>query len=151
MIRTIMVALDASERAPAVLAAAATLAERFEARLLLFRAIAVPPEFPPAAHVDGGDRLESVLAAQARKELEALAQGHPRAEVDHPVIARGQPWRAIVSAAERHDADLVVIGSHGYHGLDRVLGTTAARVADHCRRDVYIVHVRGRGAPEEAS
>jgi nucleotide-binding universal stress UspA family protein len=36
--------------------------------------------------------------------------------------------------------DLIVIGSHGYHGLDRVLGTTAARVSNLARRNVLVVH-----------
>jgi len=32
-----------------------------------------------------------------------------------------------------------VIGSHGYGGLDRLLGTTAARVVNHADRNVLIV------------
>jgi nucleotide-binding universal stress UspA family protein len=36
-------------------------------------------------------------------------------------------------------ADLIVIGSHGYGGLDRVLGTTAARVVNHADRSVLVV------------
>jgi nucleotide-binding universal stress UspA family protein len=141
MIRKILVALDASERAPRVVAAASEIAERFDARMLLFRAVDLPPEFPPAAHVEGGDPLPAYLQECARKELRALAAGNPRADLEHPEVVFEQPWRAIVAAADRLDVDLVVIGSHGYHGLDRLLGTTAGKVANHAHRNVLIVHV----------
>ena len=144
MITRILVALDASPRAPDVLAAANELAMRFDARMLLFRAIEVPPEFPPAAHVASGDPLPTYLGERAREELEALAAGNPRADVDHPIVVIGQPWRAIVAAADKLDADLIVIGSHGYHGIDRLLGTTAGKVANHAHRNVLIVHPRAR-------
>ena len=36
-------------------------------------------------------------------------------------------------------ADLVVIGSHGYGGLDRLLGTTAAKVANRAPCSVLVV------------
>ncbi len=41
------------------------------------------------------------------------------------------PWQGLCTIAEGCEADLIVIGSHGYGGLDRVLGTTAARVVNH--------------------
>ena len=39
-------------------------------------------------------------------------------------------------------ADLIVLGSHGYHGLDRLLGTTAGKVVNLARRNVLVVHGR---------
>jgi nucleotide-binding universal stress UspA family protein len=59
------------------------------------------------------------------------------------------PWKAILGVAERLDVDLIVIGSHGYGGLDRVLGTNAARVVNLGDRSVLVVHAGARfpGAP----
>ena len=34
---------------------------------------------------------------------------------------------------------MIVIGSHGYGGLDRILGTTAARVVNHALCSVFVV------------
>lgn len=144
MIRTILVALDASPRAPEVFAAANEIASRFEARMLLLRALDVPPEFPPAAHVSGGDALPAYLAKRAREDLEAIAAGNPHADLEHLVIVDGQPWRAILSAADRLDVDLIVLGSHGYDALDRLLGTTAGKVANLAHRSVLVVHPRPR-------
>ncbi len=144
MITRILVALDASPRAPDVFSAANEIATRFDARMILFRAIDVPPEFPPAAHVAGGDPLPAYLARRAREDLEALAAGNQRADVEHPVVVVGQPWRAIVATADRLDVDLIVLGSHGYHAIDRLLGTTAGKVANMAHRNVLIVHPRLR-------
>ena len=49
--------------------------------------------------------------------------------------------------------DLIVLGSHGYHVLDRILGTTAARVANLAHRNVFVVHDRAERAlpPERPS
>jgi nucleotide-binding universal stress UspA family protein len=37
------------------------------------------------------------------------------------------------------EADLIVIGSHGYAGFDRLLGTTAAKVVNHAHCSVLVV------------
>ena len=140
MIASVLVALDNSARAPGVLAAASEIAERFDAKMILYRAIVVAPEFPAAGHVAHGDPLPDYLVQTAARELSAIARGNARASIEPPMVSIGQPWRAIVETADRLDVDLIVIGSHGYHGLDRILGTTAGKVANHANRNVLIVH-----------
>ena len=44
-----------------------------------------------------------------------------------------------VSARAPENVDLIVIGSHGYGGIDRVIGTTAAKVVNHADRSVLVV------------
>lgn len=139
MIHRILVALDGSSRAPGVLAAAAEVAARFDAVLVPFRAVSIPPEFPPSAHVPHGDPLPKYLEDTARAELAALATPLT-VRRDPPVLGHGQPWRAILDAAREQGADLIVLGSHGYAGIDRVLGTTAARVVNLAARNVLVVH-----------
>jgi nucleotide-binding universal stress UspA family protein len=142
----ILVALDGSPRAPAVLAAAIDLAREMGAKLRLFRAIPVQPEIPwdlvrefPA----GG--LEALLTDHAKSELEERARAVPPELLDGVATAVGVPWSAIVHAARDYDADLVVLGSHGYGVVDRILGTTAAKVVNHADRDVLVVrHERAR-------
>jgi len=52
----------------------------------------------------------------------------------------GDPGTTIVNYAKEHGADLVVIPSHGYHGVDRlVLGSTAERVLRHAECPVLIL------------
>jgi nucleotide-binding universal stress UspA family protein len=58
-------------------------------------------------------------------------------------IQAGPSWKAIVKFADDRDADLIVLGSHGRHGIaDLVLGSVAGAVASHSRRSVLIVHRR---------
>ncbi len=140
MMRRILAALDGSQRAPGVFAAAAEIASRFDATLYLLRVILVPPEFPPGAAGMPSDPLPASLIEQAAEHLAELAARRPDLAIEPPIIQEGQPWRGILRASEELDVDLIVIGSHGYHGLDRILGTTAGKVANLARRSVLVVH-----------
>jgi len=140
-----LVGLDPSPRAPDVLAAAKTLAQRAGGRLILFRAVGIPTEIPPEAYAMSPDSLAKLLQEQARRALEATAATLPSELVLGVTVATGTPWQAICAAAEEHDADMIVIGSHGYSGLDHLLGTTAAKVVNHATRSVLVV--RAKPAP----
>ena len=142
IIENILVALDGSERAAGVFAAAAEFGIRFGATLHPFRAVSIPPEFPAAAAGTHADPLASKIVNEALDELLAIARPAPGLSVVAPVVHVGQPWRAILAASESLDVDLIVMGSHGYHGLDRVLGTTAAKVVNLAHRNVFVVHCR---------
>jgi len=60
----------------------------------------------------------------------------------HALALEGAPtWKALVGLAQEHEADLIVLGSHGRTGLSGVLlGSVAASVASHWQRSVLIVH-----------
>ncbi len=144
MIRTVLAAIDSSARAPGVLAAAREVARRFEARLHVFRAVYVPPDIPAGAQSDD-DRGGSLMRTHAERELRATVGDDPFVVLEPPELSDEPPWRSILAAADRLDVDLVVIGSHGYRGLDHILGTTAGRVVNLSRRSVLVVHDRPPG------
>jgi universal stress protein A len=148
VIARVLVALDGSPRAPGVFDAAAELAARFGATLFPFRALFVPPEFPPAAAGSRADTLPDHLSKVAIDDLLRLA-ARPAlvgARIEAPTVRLGTPWRLIIELSDELDVDLIVMGSHGYHVLDRILGTTAARVANLAQRHVYVVHDRSERA-----
>jgi nucleotide-binding universal stress UspA family protein len=74
------------------------------------------------------ERLHALLGTVRDVPCEALVEESTRA------------WHAILGAAAKYEADLVVLGSHGYDLVDRLLGTTAAKVVNMSTRDVYVVH-----------
>src|SRR5262249_52175656 len=76
-------------------------------------------------------------------EIEEAAATVPPELLDGAYAQVGVAWDAICSAAREHDVDLIVIGSHGYGLLDRLLGTTAAKVVNHADRSVLVVRARG--------
>lgn len=137
--KRILVALDSSPRAAQVLAAAARLAELGDAKLVLYRAISVAPELPSAALLDNTARLEDMLIAGARDALSRLVEQVPYAPIEQVITAFAIPWDGICRTAKERDVDLIVVGSHGYSGIDHVLGTVAAKVVNHADRNVLVV------------
>ncbi|HVW24603.1 MAG TPA: universal stress protein [Polyangiaceae bacterium] len=157
MFQRILVALDASVRAAGVFKVAGELARAVGARLYVARAITVPPEFPPAAAGCPADPLVARMAANAMQDMSRLIAAAPDdVAVQPPIVRLGVPWRVILDVADERDVDLIVIGSHGYHGWDHILGTTAAKIVNIARRHVFVVHERepavsteGRGSSSE--
>jgi nucleotide-binding universal stress UspA family protein len=137
--KRILVALDGSPRAETVAAAASELAQLAGAKLVLFRAIGVPVELPVDMLAMPPMNVERELSAAARKALEQLAEKLPPRLVETIETRVGIAWDAIVRTSRELGADLIVLGSHGYGGLDRLLGTTAAKVVNHADRNVLIV------------
>jgi nucleotide-binding universal stress UspA family protein len=137
--KTILVALDGSPNAPNVLRGARELAETLAAELILFHAVSLPMGLPVAAYAISPTEVGPLLLETARQQLEGYAhelQPTVRARVQ---VQYGVPWQAICEAAKVEKVDLIAVGSHGYGGLDRVLGTTAAKVVDHADRSVLVL------------
>jgi nucleotide-binding universal stress UspA family protein len=84
-------------------------------------------------------RLEDLLMRNASTDLERLTAAIPPARIEKLVSSFSTPWDGICRAAREHSADLIVIGSHGYGGLDRILGTTAGKVVNHADGNVLVV------------
>ena len=149
-IRTILAALDDSPRAALVFETATSLAQQLGAEVVLLRVLSVPPELPAAAH-NRPNHLEEKLERSTAAELQRMAEVTPGARFGAPVVVEGDPWHQIIAVSKKLEVDLIVIGSHRYHGLERVLGTVAARVVNHADRDVFVVHdhpVHGSSAPD---
>jgi universal stress protein A len=54
-------------------------------------------------------------------------------------ISIGNPSSSIISYAEATNCDLLVMGTHGRHGISRLLGSTAHSVQNHARCEVLMV------------
>jgi len=137
--KRILVALDGSLHAPGVIAAAARLASFAGAQLVLYRAISLPSDVPSEAFDPDGASLEDVLRRTAHADLERLSSELERGLVESIVVGVATAWDGICHVARERNVDLIVIGARGYGRLARLLGTTAARVADHADRNVLVV------------
>lgn len=135
----ILVPLDSTPVAQAVLAAAVEEARWRGADLVLLRALGIPSELPLEAYALAPDQVASLVERSARMELEGLRETLP-AGVDASVCVEfGAAWRVICDVARRDGAALVVIGAHGHRALDGLLGTTASRVVTHLDRPVLVI------------
>jgi nucleotide-binding universal stress UspA family protein len=94
-------------------------------------------------------QVETIEAAQQEclkegKELVARAEELLRKAGfrAHTAVEEGDPRSTIVDYAVHWNADLVLVGSHGRKGLDRLLmGSVAEFVARHARCSVEIVRI----------
>ncbi|MFO0761333.1 MAG: universal stress protein [Byssovorax sp.] len=135
----ILVGLDASPRAKGVLDNAIELARRLGGKLVLFRAVGIPVEVPPEAYSMSPAALAEMLEEEAKKYLNRMAEAVPEGLLLETAVGIGTPWQSICHAAQEKKCDLIVIGSHGYSGIDKLIGTTAAKVVNHAQRSVLVV------------
>jgi nucleotide-binding universal stress UspA family protein len=137
--KKILVALDGSPRSQGVLDASLALAKLTGAKLLLFRGIGIPPAMPPHVWALQEGSLLDVLRHDADAYLAGTASHVPNESLAGTRVTLGAPWQAICAAARDENVDLIIIGSHGYAVVDRLLGTTAAKVVNHADRSVLVV------------
>jgi len=142
--KKILVGVDGSPRQKAVLEAAVELARRTRAKLVLFRAVSLPTELPPEAYMMHPNEVTKILEKRAQAAIEEAARDVPTVILEKLHVAIGVPWQAICRAAQEDEVDLIVVGSHGYDTLDKVLGTTAAKIVNHADRAVLVVRAAER-------
>jgi nucleotide-binding universal stress UspA family protein len=143
-VRLILVPIDFSSHAEAVLAWGAHLAEEHGSRIVLLHVYHLPVEFqqlegaylPPDFWSTVKNEAEQTLARYA-EELRAR-----KLEVD-AVVREGYPASVIVEEAESRSADLIVIGTRGLSGLKHLLlGSIAERVVQKAPCAVLTVKSR---------
>ncbi len=140
--RKILVAIDLSEESKQVLEKAVGMRQRLDAELLVVHVI------EPFSHVYGGDfmmgraKYEDQVHTAAKDRLTAYFKQH-NLEANQQIIAVGHPQTEIHGLVKEHDIDLVVIGSHGRRGFQRLmLGSTANAVLQGATCDVLAVRVK---------
>lgn len=142
--KVILAAVDGSPRARAVVQAAAALAERCEASVVLVRALTLHPELPASAMALTPDQVADLVRDEALEALRALERDVPEKRRRGVRVGFGTPCDIIDRFVAAEDADLIVIGAHGYGGFDRMLGTTAAKIVNHATRAVLVVRDANR-------
>ncbi len=87
-----------------------------------------------------GDLSEQIMEA-ARKRISTLAEKLDIVE-DKQWVEVGSPKFEIVRIADENEIDLIVVGSHGRHGLALLLGSTANGVLHNAHCDVLAVRLK---------
>lgn len=137
--KRILVGLDGSPRASAVLDAALIIARASGGRVVLLRCVGLPPDVPQDFWKTTDESLLGLLQRQARSYLVEQATRVPKELLEKTEVIVGVAWQTICESARRESADLIVVGSHGYSGLDHIIGTTAAKVVNHATCSVLVV------------
>lgn len=129
--KKILVAIDFSENSECAFDYALTLAIQFNAELTIIHVINEPVDLRGfyVPHISF-EQLEKEIEEGAEKMMEAFCRSKLGSFLNYKTaIVTGIPYDEITAAAVRIDASLIVIGTHGRTGLDRILfGSTAERV-----------------------
>ncbi|MCY1187125.1 Universal stress protein A [compost metagenome] len=86
--------------------------------------------------------LQQQQFEQARERLQTFAGAYSELTADQRHLAYGQPRQEIHRLAEEQGCDLIVVGSHGRHGLALLLGSTANDVLHGAPCDVLAVRLK---------
>ncbi|MBB64651.1 MAG: universal stress protein UspA [Waddliaceae bacterium] len=85
--------------------------------------------------------MQENIEKSARQKLEAWRQ-RLNVSSDRCFMGTGKAKNVILDTADRLGADLILVGSHGRHGLDAlIMGSTSKQVVKGAKVDVMTVHV----------
>jgi len=139
----ILVALDFSSSAELVAQRAKEIAERNRAELTLLHVCEYMPPIDLAYEpvvMPEWDIKDEALLEQAEAQLKRLADKLRLGDARRQVVL-GIAKADIVSIAREQQVDLIVLGSHGRHGISRLLGSTANNVLHNAPCDVLAVRI----------
>lgn len=139
----VVVGYDFSRSGHAALRRAVTLATRAPYHVLHVLCVVLPHEEVPSIASDGlidhryMERVQETLAGTVHEELELA---HPQHRIHFFIHARlGKPADELLSLAREVNADLIVVGSHSLHGLERLLvGSVSERVVRDAQCSVEV-------------
>lgn len=130
-IKSILFPTDFSEGSSQALQYAVDLAKRYGAKLYLVNVIydivKATGWYVPHVSVD---TMYAEIQEGAKKELERFGVEDLSGIKDlERVVVTGVPHEEIINFAKSHKIDLIVMGTHGRKGVDRILfGSTAAQI-----------------------
>jgi nucleotide-binding universal stress UspA family protein len=140
--KTILAAVDFSDASPIIVAHAAEIARALEARVILLHVVE-----PIASYVPVGSAMDVIetapppimeqdLAAQ-QSHLDRLAAGVENVTTSAVI---GLAADEIVTQAQEHGADFIVLGSHGHGALYHLFaGSVVTGVLKRARIPVLVV------------
>lgn len=135
----ILFATDLSPDSRQVARQALNMAQHYGARITMLHVVESLP--PYAVGYLGSINIEQELLEKAESDLAALA-----AEIVVPKyeqkVAIGSVKNVILEQAAEIGADLIIVGSHGRHGIGLLMGSTANAVLHGAECDVLVIRCK---------
>jgi universal stress protein A len=138
----LLLAIDFAPETESVVTRAQQLKEQCQARLTLLHVVEyLPMSYSGDLVLPDDFDLEQELLDVAKKQMGEVGErlGVP-AEDRH--IELGNTGRTILRLSSELEADLIILGSHGRHGLAALLGSTARTVLNGATCDVLAVRIK---------
>ncbi len=144
-VERILAPVDMSECSRASLAAAAERARAEEAELLILHASSLPAGALALMEWEPSESDQQAHRKFTSEQMQEFLAGVDLEGIDAEQILRfGAPFREIVDIAEERDTDLIVMGTHGRRGFERLfLGSTATKVLRRLPCPALTIRYRG--------
>ena len=145
MFKHILVPIDGSPTSELAVSKAIGLAKAFDSQVTAiyvvdpypFTGVGADFAYGQGQYLNAAKAAATEALANARKAMEQAG-----VQVTTATVEAHAPWRGILDAADTGGADLIVIGSHGRSGIEKlVLGSVAQRVVSHTKLPVLLVRV----------
>jgi nucleotide-binding universal stress UspA family protein len=136
----VLVPTDFEEASAGALDLATSLARAFDSKVTLLHVWEIPiyPYMDFMLNSTLISRVEDAAVKRLADALEEIRKTLPSAESK---LKTGLPWQGIMEAVEELKPDLVVMGTHGRHGISHaILGSVAEKVVRLSRVPVLTVH-----------
>ncbi|WP_455234713.1 universal stress protein [Thiogranum longum] len=139
----LLVAVDFSQSTDAVAERATALSTAFDARMSLIHVVEyIQFDLSSELILPQELEIEQEMVDASTRRLRELGKkiGVPE---NQQFVGQGSTRQEILRVAANNDVDLIVIGSHGRHGIQLLLGSTANAVLHGAPCDVLAVRVPG--------
>ncbi|MBI5589016.1 MAG: universal stress protein [Deltaproteobacteria bacterium] len=153
MYQTLLVPLDGSPRAETIFPHVESLAMQFKSKVIFLQVIEPPLQFVNPSLYETTiqtDIIHEYMMDFKRKQeeitvyLAGIQEVFQKKGIDTGIfVEQGPAVDTIISVAQRENADLIAIASHGRTGLSRVFyGSVAAGVMQKIDRPILIIRTR---------
>lgn len=142
----LLIAIDLTDDCHRVLERAHNLCLALECQATLVHVV------EPLTMAFGGDvpmdlsLLQQQQTEQAQNKLNVLAEQHELLKSNNCHLRYGQPRQEIHQLAKDHHCDLIIVGSHGRHGLALLLGSTTNDLLAGAPCDVLAIDLKAHSA-----
>ncbi len=140
----ILFATDFSENSEYAFDYALTLAREFDAKLIVIHVINEPVDLRGfyVPHISF-EQLEKEIQEGAEKMMEKFCRTKIKEFTNYTsCVVSGIPYEEILKKADEDEVSLIVLGTQGRKGIDRVLfGSTASRVVRAAKCPVMTVRL----------
>ncbi len=116
------------------------LSREFNAKLTMIHAVEHMSSYGAAYGIAAGADIEEMLLKNAKEAMTKLGQRYNISEAQQ-IIKVGPAKLVILEQAEELAADLIIVGSHGRHGVRLLLGSTANAILHGSKCDVLAVRI----------
>ena len=137
-VSSILVPLDFSDSSGKALKYAVALATQFGSKIVPMYVVELPDVVGMTQLLLDDDETQEALKSKLLKF--ARKASVPSTMIDHPLVRKGRAYREIIDGAQTLHSDLIIISTHGYSGVNRMLlGSVTERVVREAPCPVLVV------------